>query len=73
MSRQDVYDYLKCPKIVALKTHMSLREGPSASRRAGGLRHETGVIGEITARHMLAENVPEHEPTKFRGRHVRLP
>ena len=67
MSRQDVYDYLKCPKIVAFKTYMNLRERPSASRHAGGLRHETGVIGEITARRMLAEdrsiqNI--HEPTR---------
>ena len=67
VSRQDVYDYLKCPKIVAFKTHTSLRERPSASRRAGGLRHETGVIGEITARHMLAENVPGHEPLGLEG------
>ena len=67
VSRQDVYDYLKCPKIVAFKTHMSLREGPSASRRAGGLGHETGVIGEIATRHMLAENVPRHEPLGLEG------
>ena len=67
MSRQDVYDYLKCPKIVAFRTHMSLHERPSVSRRAGGLRHETGVIGEITTRHMLAENVSEHEPPSLEG------
>ena len=63
VSRQDVYDYLKCPKIVAFKTHTSLRERPLASRHVGGLRHETGVIGEITARHMLAENALGHEPS----------
>ena len=62
VSRQDVYDYLKCSKIVAFKTHMSLREGPLAPRRAGGLRHETGVIGEITARHMLAGTALGREP-----------
>ena len=31
------------------------------------MRHETGVIGEITARHMLAENVPGHEPLGLDG------
>ena len=62
MSRQDVYDYLKCPKIVAFKMRMSLREEPSASRRAGGLRHETGVIGEITTRNMLVGNALRREP-----------
>ena len=65
MSRQDVYDYLKCPKIVAFKAYMSLRERPSTSRRAGGLRHETGVIGEITARRMLAEDVSKYTPSKL--------
>ena len=65
MSRQDVYDYLKCPKIVAFKTYMSLREKPSTSRRTGGLRYETGVIGEVTARRMLAEDVPEYTSSKL--------
>ena len=47
--------------------HEPYARGRLASRRAGGLRHETGVIGEITAKNMLAGNALGREPSGLEG------
>lgn len=48
-SRYDVYDYLRCPKIVALKTYKNLKK-PTPKKKINpnrNLKHEIGTIGEL--------------------------
>lgn len=49
VSRYDVYDYLRCPKIVALKTYKNLKK-PTPKKKINpnrNFRYEIGTIGEL--------------------------
>lgn len=58
ISREDYYDYLRCPKIVAIKIHRNFTRPPkpkSPPRR--NLPYEIGTIGEEATREILSESV----------------
>ena len=65
-SRFDVYDYLRCPKIVALKTYRNIKKPipqkkPAPSR---SLKHEIGAIGElVTQKAFSGEDIIPEIPT----------
>ena len=70
---QDVQDYLRCPKIVAVKAHNSLRTPTPArttAKRSGSITHEIGLAGEIATRHMLAGAESGYAPSELRGGHL---
>jgi len=48
VSRQDVYDYLRCPKIVSLRTYKSLTKPKSKPKkiRERNIPYEIGTIGD---------------------------
>jgi len=60
VSREDLYDYLRCPKIVAIKAYKALREVPEKSpRRPRSLEPATiGRIGEAAVQVGL-EGLPQ--------------
>lgn len=62
ISRQDVYDYLRCPKIVAIKTHRNLKK-PKPDRKKPperNIRYEVGTIGEVLTQRIFSGK-PEDE------------
>lgn len=61
MSRNDFYDYLRCPKIVALKIHRNLIRPPSLPKLKPerNIRYEIGTIGEVTTKEVFSEKGDE--------------
>lgn len=56
-SRNDFYDYLRCPKIVALKIHRNLIRPPLLPKLKPerNIRYEIGTIGEVTTKEVFSE------------------
>jgi len=63
VSREDYYDYLRCPKIVAIKTHRYFTKPPPPPRPqiSRNLPYEIGTIGELATKEILSE------PEEFEG------
>jgi len=61
VSRNDFYDYLRCPKIVALKVHRNLVRPPPLPKPKPerNIRYEIGTIGEVTTKQVFSERGEE--------------
>lgn len=57
ISREDYYDYLRCPKIVAIKTHRYFMKPPPPPKPefSRNVPYEIGTIGEIATKEILSE------------------
>lgn len=67
VSREDYYDYLRCPKIVALKLHRSFTRPPPPPKPqiSRNLAYEIGTIGEVATREILSEPEEFDESDEF--------
>lgn len=67
VSRHDIYDYLRCPKIVALKTYKSSIKPASKPRPKPerSLSHEIGTIGEVLTQRVLSGKTEEEVLAEF--------
>jgi len=56
VSRSDVYDYLRCPKIVSIKTYRNLTKPKPVpkTKEERNLRYEIGTIGEVATQSVLS-------------------
>lgn len=56
ISRSDVHDYLRCPKIVSIKTYRNLIKPKPVPKikEERNLRYEIGTIGEIATQNVLS-------------------
>jgi len=61
ISRNDFYDYLKCPKIISLRIHKDLTRPPpiQKSKPERNIRYEIGTIGEVSTREVFSESGDE--------------
>lgn len=57
VSRNDFYDYLRCPKIISLRIHKNLTRPPTPPRLKPerNIQYEIGTIGEVVTRQVLSE------------------
>lgn len=62
-SRTDVYDYLRCPKIVALKTWKNLKKPKPEKKEipSRNFRYEIGTIGEVLTQKAFSTEDIIHE------------
>jgi len=67
VSRHDVYDYLRCPKIVSLRTYKNLTKPKSKPKkiRERNIPYEIGTIGEVLTQKVFSENKENKIFSKF--------
>ena len=72
-----MYDYLRCPKIVALKTNRDfVRPEPIKKKASRNIPYEIGTIGEMATREILSagdEEFEGREEFKTKHREERVP
>lgn len=69
VSRHDVYDYLKCPKIVSLKTYKNLTKPKPEPTKIPerSIPHEIGTIGEVLTQKAFSGNTENEIFSEFEG------
>jgi len=68
ISRLDVYDFLRCPKIVSIKTYRNLKKPRPQKKRnvlERNLRHEIGTIGEVVTQRMFSGRTEDEKLSEY--------
>ena len=69
VSRHDIHDYLRCPKIVALKTYKNLTKPKPVPKKpvARNIRYEIGTIGEVLTQKAFSDDKDSEIFSDFEG------